>query len=1081
VTACPNCHADIPDGSQFCPSCGTQLRPGSPARKERKIVSVLFVDLVAFTARSDQADPEDIRDLLQMYHSLVKEQAERFGGTVEKFIGDAVMAVFGAPLAHTDDPERAVRAGLSALRALEELRPSLGLTARASVNTGEAVVTIGSGHERGEALALGDVVNTASRLQTSAPPGRLVVGEETHRSTRNTIRYDELSPLGAKGKRDPLRVWLAVEAVAGPSERAMRATPLVGRDRELRLLESVWLGAVKENRPHLVTLIGPPGIGKSRLTREFATLVEQGGGRTIRGRCLPYDTRDVYGAFAEQVKHIAHILGQEHPKTARGKLAAAVAELFDEAERPDATRCLSLMLGLGLDQPVDEKVLLLFSARRLVERLAIKQPTLLVFEDVHWADADQLDLIEYLAVHVRDAPVVLLAQARPELLDGRPTWGTRAREQTTISLDPVSDTDAEILVSHLLGDDPRPRPIRRLVEVAGGNPLFLEELASGLLDGLDLAEELPTTVRAVIAARVDALPSNHRNVVLAASVVGKVFWRGALRALGKMEALDEALDALETRDLIRREPSSQIQNDVEFSFKNMVIRDVCYATLPRAERRSAHESVARYIEQMTGEKNRELAWLLAHHWEAAGDPARAVGYLLMAAQRTQDAMAEHETVALLERAQNLAIGDEAKTRVQLLLALARVRFEDFDRATIELEALMSRVEGRDQLDLLLALARCYHWTERTAEVMNVARRALDIAQDVGATELIGPAMARLSQGHAMRGGEGDIDRAIELGERAMEIWVPGSRLDDKAEHEHLLADQHYWTGHYGRALELSRAAREQAVDPSSAEALLRGGGMEGLLLTAMGRYEEALASFDRVIALGRELGRPVRVLLNYSSMAFRELHDLDEARHRSEEALSQQGRSATFHMPWMNAAVDLMQTDLMAGDIGAAEVRWRELWDDVLATPAWERWLLGGKMAALRAGIALETESPETAAEWASKAIAMALPVQRTKYENVARATLGKAFLAMGRHQDGLLELQKAVIGADTLGNPAARWQVRADLAAALGAVGDDEGADRQRREAARIIRDIEVGLAPERAKRFVAAPMVAAALTSVR
>jgi tetratricopeptide (TPR) repeat protein len=413
--------------------------------------------------------------------------------------------------------------------------------------------------------------------------------------------------------------------------------------------------------------------------------------------------------------------------------------------------------------------------------------------------------------------------------------------------------------------------------------------------------------------------------------------------------------------------------------------------------------------------------------------------------------------------------------------LARVRFEDFDRATTELEGLVSKVTGRDQLDVLLALARCYHWTERTTEVLEVGRRALEMAQDLGATELVGPATARLSQGHAMRGGEGDIDRAIQLGERAIEVWVPGSRLDDKAEHEHLLADQHYWTGHYGRALELSRAAREQAVDPSSAEALLRGGGMEGLLLTAMGRYEEALASFDRVIALGRELGRPVRVLLNYSTMAFRELYDLDEARHRSEESLSQHGRSATFHMPWMNAAVDLMQTDLLAGEVGAAEVRWRGLWDDVLATPAWERWLLGGKMAALRAGIALEAESPEAAAEWASKAIAMARPVHRAKYDNVARVTLGKALLAMGRPQDGLLELQQAVIGADTLGNPAARWQVRAELAAALGAVGDEEGADRQLQEAARIIRSIEVLLAPERAKRFVATPVVAGVLTAAR
>ena len=1083
MTACPKCGAENPEGAKFCSSCGTKLRKGARAREERKIVSVLFVDLVGFTARSDRADPEDIRDLLQLYHSVVREQAELFGGTVEKFIGDAIMAVFGAPLAHTDDPERAVRAGLRALQAVEELnrqRPGLGLTARAAVNTGEAIVAIGSGYERGEALALGDVVNTASRLQTSAPPGRLVVGEETYRSTRDTIGYEERSPLGAKGKRDPLGAWLAVASVGGPAERTGRATPLVGRDREFGLLQTVWEGAIRENRPHLVTVIGPPGIGKSRLSREFAKLVEKGGGRSIRGRCLPYDTRDVYGAFAEQVKQVAHVFGQERPETARGKLAEAVSRLFDEAEQQEVTRCLSLLLGLGLDLPVDEQVLLLFAARRLVERLGIEQPTLLVFEDVHWADAGQLDLIEFLAVHVRETPVVLLALARPELLDGRPAWGTRVREQTTISLDPVSDTEAATLVGHLLGKELPPDAIGRLVEAAGGNPLFLEELTAGLLEGADLGQELPTTVRAAIAARVDALPSEHRSVLLAASVVGKVFWRGALRAL-ETEAIDQALDDLETRDLIRREPTSRLRGDVEFSFKHMLIRDVCYATLPRAERRAAHQSVARYIEQMTGERDRELAWLLAHHWEAAGELARAVDYLLLAAERSLEAMAEHETVDLLERAQGLAADDDTRTRVQLVLALARVKFEDFDRAAVELEALIPKVQGRDELDVLLGLARCYHWTERTTEILQVGRRALEMAEGLGVTELVGPAMARLSQGHAMRGEEGDLDRAIQLGERAIEVWVPGIRLDDMAEHEHLLADQHYWTGHYGRALELSRAAHEQAVDPSSAEALLRGGGMEGLVLTAMGRYEEALASFDRVIALGRELGRPVRVLLNYSTMAFRELYDLDEARRRSEESLTQQGRWATFHMPWMNAEVDLVQTDLMAGEVGAAEVRWRKLWDEVMATPAWERWLLGGRMAALRAGIALETETPEAAAEWAQKAIAMARSVGRTKYESVARAMLGKALLAMGRRQDALRELKEAVRGADMLGNPAARWRTRADLATALGAAGDDEGEEGAFREAAGIIREVEAGLGSERATRFVATPQVARVLIALR
>jgi tetratricopeptide (TPR) repeat protein len=290
----------------------------------------------------------------------------------------------------------------------------------------------------------------------------------------------------------------------------------------------------------------------------------------------------------------------------------------------------------------------------------------------------------------------------------------------------------------------------------------------------------------------------------------------------------------------------------------------------------------------------------------------------------------------------------------------------------------------------------------------------------------------------------------------------------------MLAHSHYWTGGYERAMELSHAARDEAVDPSSGEALLRGGGMEGLILAAMGRYEEAIASFDAVIAFGRELGRPVRVLLNYSTSAFREIYDLEEARRRSEESLTIKGRSTSFHMPWMNALVDLIHTDVLAEEIGSAETRWRDLWDDVVATPAWEQWLLAGRMAALRSQMALASEGPEAAAEWAERAIAMARRVRRVKYEALARAVLGRALLALGREQDALRELRAAVRGADALENPAGRWRAKADLALALLATGDEDGAEAAFREAAGIIHETAASLAPERAERFRSAPPVA-------
>jgi len=1084
MASCPACGEANPDHAKFCLRCGTSLSPAPQAGQERKLVSVLFVDLVGFTSRSDRADPEDVRDTLQAYHSRVKQQIEQYGGTVEKFIGDAVMAVFGAPLAHGDDAERAVRAGLRVLEAIEDLnreQPGLELAARAAVNTGDAVVAIGSGPGSGEALAMGDVVNTASRLQSAAPPGRLIVGDETHRATRTVVRYEPLSAITAKGKREPLAAWLALAPIGGPAERPVSIAPMVGRDREMALLESIWERAVGERRSHLVTVIGPPGIGKSRLVRAISGRIDERGGRAVRGRCLPYGTRAAYGAFGQQVKHLAGVVEHDRPAAAREKLARSVAALVGQQEAPEMTRYLSLLLGLGVDEPVDERNLLFFAARRFIERQASEQPTLFVFEDVHWADAGELDLLEYLGSHVRDASAVLLALARPELLDTRPTWGSGLGAQTTISLEPLSSSDASAIAGRVLGESGQSGPaIDRLVEVAEGNPLFVEELTAALLEGAQRAGELPTTVKSAIASRLDALPPDPRALLLDASVIGKTFWRGALQALGTSYRIDEALEALEARDLIRREPLSTVRGDAEFTFKHMLICDVAYATLPRGARRERHAAVARYIEEAGPEQAKDLAWLLAHHWREAGEPRRAIDYLILAAERGRLAWAKDEVTELYRQALELAQDEELRTRIRLLRGLAQVMLEDFENAATELSLLIPNLQGIEELEALLAMSRATHWTERTDETIDLAERALALAEGLDAREMLGPAMARLSQGHAMRGNAGDLDRALELGERALEVWVTGTRPVELAEHDGLLADQHYWTGGYGRTLELARAQRDLAVDPSSAESLLRGGGMEGLALTAMGRYEEAVAIFDAKIALGRELGRPVRVLLNYSTMAYRDLYDLAEARRRSEESLEQRGWSS-FNMPWMNASVDLLQTELLGGEVGAAEARFRELWDDVRTSTAWERWYLAGKMAAARAEIALHGDGAEEAAEWAQKAIDMASPVRRLKYETFARTILAEALLAMGRGPEAVAELRTAVRDADRLGSPPGRWRTRAALGRVLYAVGKDEEAARVFREASQVIKDVAGGLSGERAERFLQAPPVHEVLEKVQ
>lgn len=1070
MEGCATCGAASTAGAHFCSSCGAVLS-APDVREERKLVSILFVDLVEFTAHSDHADPEDVRDLLRRYHAFAREQIEGFGGVVEKFIGDAVMAVFGAPYAHSDDAERAVRAGLRVVAGVPGLISSDGastLTARGAVNTGEAVVTISADGRSGEALAMGDVVNTASRLQTAAPPGGVLVSEETYRGTRHVVTYEPRDAVHAKGKAEPLPVWQAV-SVGDPGAPRRRETPFAGRADELGVLESVWVRAARDLRPQLVTVFGEAGAGKSRLAREFADRVVAEGGRVVRGRCLPYDTTDVYGAFAQQLRSLAGIDEHADALTARAHLETLVAAIAPPAELGEMVRALSLLLGLGIDPPLEEQLLLLFTARRFVDCVGQEQPTLFVFEDVHWADAALVELIDYLAGHVRDTSVLFLSLARPELLDTRPDWGRSLASHAMLSLDSLSRDDAAALVSGLLaGTATSPEAVSRIVEVAGGNPLFLEELTAAMVEGLD-DSALPTTVRAAIASRVDALDAGQRSVLLAAAVVGRVFWVGALRALGHDDGLPLRLDELEAKDLIRRQPSSSMPGDIEFLFRHMLIRDVCYATLTRSERATTHARVASYIEDLTATSDRDLAGLLAHHWECAGERAQAVRYLLRAAERAQDAVAENDVLSMLDHALEIAPDETIALQVRFARALALDRFENFDAAREALQPLLDQLTGLNRVEALLTLARICHWTERTDDTIDIAESAYAEAQAMGASDLVSPALARLSQGYAMRGGDDDLDRAVEVGERALSDWVPGVRPTDLAEHRHLLADQHYWTGNYARTLELSRIGREESVDPTSAEALLRAGGMEAMVLATTGHYEDALAHFDKVIALGREMDRPVRVLLNYSTLAYRELLDLDEARRRSEESLSQGGWSS-FHMPWMNAEVDLIQTDMLAGEIGTAQTRWDRMWEDVIATPAWERWLLGGKMAALRAELGQARGETVSSVEWGQRALHAANRVRRKKYQAVAHADLGHALLDLGRHEDAIAHLRTAVERADELASPAGRWRANAALGRVLYGIGDDDGAERHLRVAAEDVRSIADRLNPERAERFLAA-----------
>jgi class 3 adenylate cyclase len=673
---CAACGTDLPGPVRFCPSCGAPVVPESPTQEQRRVVSVLFADLVDFTARSQDADPEDVRDTLRRYHGGVKETIERFGGVVEKFIGDAVMAVFGAPVSRGDDAERAVRAALEIPNTIEELNraiPELNLAVRVAVNTGETVVTLGARPAEGEAMVSGDVVNTAARLQSGATAGGILVGEGTYLATRRTIRYEPAPPVVAKGKREPVPAWIPLGPVEGEIERT--DTPMLGRAREVELLRGVWDRAVSERRTHIVTVLGEPGIGKSRLAFEFAATLPGAGGRALVVRELPYELSAGYGGFGQLVKSVADIYETDTGESSRAKLAAGLERLG--LTGGSTFELLSVFTGAGQEAAQDRRALF-DAARQFVEAIGRERPTLIVYEDIHSAHPSSLDLIQFLAARTKDAPLVFLAMARPELLDLRPDWGGGMPSSTSIRLEPLSEDDAHKLATSILSTA-RPDVGARIEAIAEGNPLFLEELSTWVAEGGVSDQGLPTTVRAMIAARLDALPPPERDVLYDASVVGKVFWRGALERLRpERESLAETLDSLEARDLIRSDASSRLEGDAQFEFRHILIRDVAYATLPKVARRTRHEAVARFIEEEVHNPEGAAA-IAAHHWREAGEPARAVDWLLVAASMAEKSWATNEAVQLYDTAVALVPPeDEARRRaVGTKRAVAALRFQHY--------------------------------------------------------------------------------------------------------------------------------------------------------------------------------------------------------------------------------------------------------------------------------------------------------------------------------------------------------------------------------------------------------------------
>jgi class 3 adenylate cyclase/tetratricopeptide (TPR) repeat protein len=694
--ACPACGAPNAPGVKFCGECGTRMSAAAPAAPaaaperagpvaERRLVSVLFADLVGFTTLSERRDAEEVRELLSRYFETSRRLIERYGGTVEKFIGDAVMAVWGAPVANEDDAERAVRTALDLVAAVSALGDELaapGLRLRAGVLTGEAAVTLGA---HGQGMVAGDLVNSASRVQSRAEPGTVLVGEATRRASAAAIAYEDAGRHEVKGRDEPLRLFRALRVIAarrGEGRALGLESPLIGRDREVHLIKELFHATAEEHRARLVSVVGLAGTGKSRLAWEFEKYID-GLADTVywhRGRCLAYGEGVAFWALAEMVRMRARIAEDDPPGTALGKLRETLAgEVPEPAEREFLEPRLAHLLGLADRMAPDKEDL--FSAWRLFfERMAARHSVVLLFEDLQWADEGLLDFVEYLLDWSRAHPIYVLTLARPDLIERRAGWGAGRRDFTSLFLEPLAAAEIEALLAGLVPG--LPRELRdRIVERSEGVPLYAVETVRMLIDrGLLVREgdeyrpsgavellDVPETLQGLVAARLDGLEPAERRLVEDAAVLGRMFTRAGLAALsGRDEAgLEPLVASLLRKEIltVQTEPLSPERG--QLAFVQDLLRRVAYDTLSLRERKARHLAAAAHFErEWAGEESEIVAVLAAHYLDAyragPGDAdsdelrRRARERLEQAAERAASLAANEEARGYYEQAAQLA-------------------------------------------------------------------------------------------------------------------------------------------------------------------------------------------------------------------------------------------------------------------------------------------------------------------------------------------------------------------------------------------------------------------------------------------
>jgi len=931
--ACPACGTTHQAGARFCAECGAPLQAAGGAATpaaaaavaERRLVSVLFADLVGFTTLSEARDPEEVRELLSRYFEMARTLVGRYGGTIEKFIGDAVMAVWGTPVAREDDAERAVRAALDLVVAVTELGDEAGadLKLRAGVATGEAAVTLGA---EGQGMVAGDLVNTAARVQATADAGSVLVNDATRRASDAAIGYDDAGSHTLKGKSEAVQLWRALQVTAsrgGAVKSAALEPPFVGRDREIRLLKELFHSAADEGVTKLLTVVGIAGIGKSRLAWEFEKYLD-GLAEEVwwhRGRCLAYGDGVAYWALAEMLRMRARIAEDEPADDALAKLVATLTvSVPDEAERAWLEPRLSHLLALGEPRSFERQDL--FSAWRLFfERLSDMGPVALVFEDLQWADASLLDFVEHLLDWSRSRPIFVLALTRPEIAERRPGWGAAGRSSTILSLDPLSDRAMGEMMNRFVPGLPD-ELIGAILARSQGVPLYAVETVRMLLDRGLLARdgdryaitgpigalEVPETLHALIAARIDDLSPDERAVVQDASVLGKSFSVAGLTALSGRsgEQLEPLLASLVRKEFFSVEADPRSPERGQYSFLQDLLQRVAYDTLSRADRRSRHLAAAEHLETVL---ETEAAEVVAAHYvdayraapEAAGAAeirARAGDALVRAGRRAASLGASEEADHAFVQAAELI--DDVSVRAELLAEAGDAAFGGGRYA-----------QARERFEESIALH----------ETAGAAKRAARVAGQLGWSMWF----------------SGDLAGGADRIEQALQVLADEEPDADLASLIEIYARLRYFLGDTETAGERVERALEIAESLVLPDVLVDALNTKHLVLATRGREEEALALIEHAIAIGRE-HPPTRAfsraLYNLSyQFAARDRHldaleidreGLEVARRRGERveelmSLGHMGTSLSVTGHWDEALSLIENIDVDASTRAAAD------------------------------------------------------------------------------------------------------------------------------------------------------------------